>query len=277
MEKITDLLLILILIAGLTSGCSKEKPVPPALPPVESMKIDFSNFITEKKRASFYDAKGIETASWAFSALAAGYWNSIMVTTLAIPVIAYENAARHSPVYLEDNTWEWKYDTRVFMATYRIRITGRTYGHNAEWKMYVSMEGNGSFPEFLWMEGNSRLDGTGGQWTLNHCSFFNEPVMQIDWTSDGTHIQTVKYTYIRELNDSREEDPFRTSFIEFGKKSGSTYDAYFVIHYFNGSGFSDVEVEWSTTEKHGRVRCRAFFADDEWHCWNGNYVNIFCP
>ncbi len=277
MKKIIDLLLILTVIAGLTTGCNKENPVPPALPPIESMTIDFSNFITEKKRASVFESKGIETTSWAFSALAASYWNSLMVTTLPIPVIAYRYAGQQSPVYLENNTWEWKYDTPVFTATYRIRLTGRTYGQNVEWKMYVSTEGNSSFSEFLWLEGKSKLDGTGGQWILNHCSFYNEPVIQIDWTSDGTDIQSVKYTYVRELNDSREDDPFRTSFIEFGRSPGETYDAYYLIHYYNGSDFYDMEVEWSTTERHGRVKCEAFFADNEWHCWNDNYINIFCP
>ncbi|NLN29759.1 MAG: hypothetical protein GX158_00750 [Bacteroidales bacterium] len=277
MKKITDLLLILTLIAGLTTACSKENPVAPALPPAESMTIDFSNFITEKKRAPAYDTKGIETASWTFSAHAASYWNSLMVTTLPIPVIAYGQAEEHSPVYLENNTWEWKYDIQVFTATYRIRLTGRTYGQNAEWKMYVSREESSSFSEFLWLEGISKLDGSGGQWILNHCSYYNEPVIQIDWTGDGTDIQTVKYTYIRELNDSREDDPFLTSFIEYGKRSGGTYDAYYLIHYFNGTDFLDVEVEWNTADRYGRVRCEAFFADDEWHCWNGNYINIFCP
>jgi len=276
MKKITDLFLILVIIAGLSTGCNKEKEDPPALPPVKSLKIDFSNFDTEKKRASFSLSKGIENVNWEFSALVAGYWNSIIVTTLAIPVIAFEHATDQTPVYLENKTWEWKYETQVFTATYKVRLTGQVRSQDVEWKMYVTREGSGGFAEFLWIEGTTNLDGKAGRWILNHSSSYKEPVIQIDWTGDGLDVMTVKYTYVRTLNDSREDDPFRTSYIEYGKQDGA-YDAYYEIYYYNGLDFSEMLVEWSTTGRHGRVKCEKFFADTEWHCWNGNYVNVICP
>ena len=276
MKKIADLFLILTLIAGLSTGCSKDREDPPAFPPAESMKIDFSNFDTEKKHSSYYLSKGIENVNWEFSALVAGYWNSIIVTTLAIPVITFNLALDASPVYVNDKTWEWKYEAKIFTATYKARVTGQVRTQDVEWKMYVSREGSGGFAEFLWIQGTSKLDGTGGQWILNHSSSYKEPVIQIDWTANSNSVETVKYTYVRVLNDSRVDDPFRNSYIEFGKKSGS-YNAYYSIHYFNGYDFSDMQVEWSTTGKQGRVKCAEFFADDKWHCWNGNYINVICP
>lgn len=276
MKKITDLFLILIIIAGLSTGCSKDKEDPPVLPPANSMTIDFSNFDTEKKRGSYSLSKGIENINWEFSALVASYWNSIIVTTLAIPVMTYNLAVDAVPVYVNDNTWEWRYEARIFTATYKARLTGQVRTGDIEWKIYVSREGTGGFDEFLWIQGTSKPDGTGGQWTLNHSSSYKEPVLRIDWTGNGTSVETVKYTYVRVLNDSRLEDPFYNSYIEFGKQSGA-YDAYYLIHYFDGSDYSDIRVEWNTTGKHGRVKCVEFFADDSWHCWNGNYINVICP
>lgn len=276
MKKITYLVIILGFIGGFFTGCNKDTEDPPVLPPVESMNIDFSNFDTEKKHASYSMSKGIENANWEFSAFVAGTWNSIIVTTLAIPVITFKKAVDELPVYLDDKTWEWRYEVPVFTAVYKARLTGQIRTQDVEWKMYVSREGAGGFSEFLWFQGTSELDGTSGQWILNHSSSYKEPVLQIDWEGNGTTIDKIKYTYVRVLNDSRTDDPLRTSYIEAGKQAGP-YDAYYKIYYFNGADFSDMLVEWSSTGKHGRVKCEQFFADDLWHCWNSNYVNVICP
>ena len=275
MKKISSLVIILAFTTGFFTGCNKDKEDPPALPPIESMTIDFSNFVTEKKSASYSLSKGIENVNWEFSAIVAGYWNSLIVSTLAIPVITFSLATDETPVYLENKTWEWNYEAPVFMSVYKARLTGQIRTQDIEWKMYVSREGSGGFSEFLWFQGTSKTDGTGGQWILNHSSSFKEPVLQIDWTGNGTDIQTIKYTYIRVLDDSRNDDPNRNSQIEFGRQNGA-YDAYYKISYYNGLDFSEMHVEWSTYGKHGRVQCEKFFADKNYHCWNGNYINVIC-
>lgn len=273
MKKITYLVIVL----GFLTGCNKNTEDPPMLPPLESMTIDFGNFDTEKKHASFSMSKGIESVNWEFSAFVAGTWNSIIVSTLAIPVITYKKALDEMPVYLDDKTWEWRYEVPFFTAVYKARLTGQIRTQDVEWKMYVTREGAGGFSEFLWFQGTSQLDGKTGQWILNHSSSFKEPVLQIDWESNGISVEKIKYTYVRALNDSRLDDPFRSSYIEAGLQTGGPYNAYYKIHYFNGADFSDMIVEWSATGKHGRVQCEQFFTDELWHCWNGNYVNVICP
>ena len=49
MRKIMSLGLILILSSVFFAGCKKDNGDPPALPPQESMTIDFSNFDFQKK------------------------------------------------------------------------------------------------------------------------------------------------------------------------------------------------------------------------------------
>jgi len=233
MKKISKLLLLILPVCFLLTACKKDKGDPPSLPPSESMFIDFSNFESGKKSDETIHFKGIENSNWEFAALVAGYWKSILVTTLAVPVLSFSAAVNQTPVYLDDKTWQWSYNTNVFTVTYMARLTGQIRTTDVLWKMYIAREGGtGAFPEFLWFEGTSKLDGTGGQWKLNHSPQFKEPVLQIDWTKSGTDIGTIKYTYVRTLNDSRIPDPFKTSYIEYGRKAGQ-YDAYYVIHYFN--------------------------------------------
>jgi hypothetical protein len=101
-------------------------------------------------------------------------------------------------------------------------------------------------------------------------------VLQIDWTRTGTTVTTVKYTYVRTLNDARATDPFKNSYILYGKTTGN-YDSYYTIHYYDGSDFSDVNVEWHSTNKIGHVRCQPFFGDTNWHCWDARFTNTICP
>jgi len=270
MKKLFSLGLILILISGFFAGCKKDKGDPPSLPPAESMTIDFSNFETLKKSADAASGyKGTENSSWEYAAAVAVVWKLIINTNLIVPVTAFKAAVNQTPVYISEKNWQWSYSVTVANSTYKARLTGLIRSSDVEWKMYISKEGAGGFPEFLWFEGTSRLDGTGGQWILNESSSSKFPVVQIDWTKTGNSVGKVKYTYVK-------TGEFKTSFIEYGLTSG-TLNAYYKVYYFNSVKFSTVDVEWSTTSKNGRVKSIDYLGDDLWHCWDSNRVNVVCP
>jgi hypothetical protein len=280
MKRIVSLLLITVILVTLVTSCKKKKGDPPQLPPEESMTINFSNFESGKKSADFTSLpKGVENSNWEFAAVVAGTWRALIVTTLAVPVAAFKLSIDQTPAYLEDKTWQWSFNVSVLSVTYKARLTGQIMTSNVQWKMYITKEGTGGFAEFLWFEGTSKLDGSSGQWILNHSSTYKEPVLQIDWTKSGSSTGTVKYTYVREKNDNRVADPFKTSYIEYGKASGTSFDAYYTIKYYSLTlqAFSNVKVEWSTTGHNGRVQCAEYFGNTNWYCWNSNLVNITCP
>jgi hypothetical protein len=81
----------------------------------------------------------------------------------------------------------------------------------------------------------------------------------------------IKYTYTKAGNS------FKDSWIEYGLTTGSL-NAYYKIHYYNAPflKFYDLEVEWSTTNHNGRVKCESHFGDTEWYCWDGNLLNVTC-
>lgn len=275
MKTTIRLIFAIILILSMLTDCKKKEGEAPVLPPAESMSIDFSNFENDNKSAGVELPKGVENSNWEFSALVAGYFRSIITSTLAVPVAAFKVAVDQTPVYLSSRTWQWSFNASVMSVTYKARLTGQIRTSDVEWKMYIAREGTGAFDEFLWFEGTSSLDGSSGQWTLYHSYTYQEPVLQIDWTKSGTSVGSVKYTYVRALNDSRAADPFKNSYIEYGKTTG-TLDAYYNIYYYNGVGFSTMNVQWSTTGHNGSVVCEDFFGDSDPHCWDGNYVNVTC-
>jgi len=273
MKKLLALSLIVVFAACFLTSCKKDNGTPPVLPPKESLKMDFTNFEPTKKSGDFVSApKGVDDTYWNFAALVVGYWRSIVVGTVAVPVAAFELALTKTPVFLEAKTWQWSYSVTVLSVTYKARLTGQIRSTDVLWKMYITREGTGGFSEFLWFEGTSKNDGTGGTWTLNHSSQFPEALLQADWTKTGTTITTAKYTYVRELNNARAEDPFKNSYIEFGRLTG-TYDSKFKIYYWNGTAFSTVNVEWNKSTKIGRVQSTDFLAG-AWYSWDATYGNI---
>ena len=271
MKNLISISLILILFSCFFTACKKDKGDPPVLPPTESMTVDFANFEIQKKSADLTAAyKGTENSNWEFAALTAGIFKIIVNTTLIVPVTSFKLAIDQTPVYLSEKNWQWSYSVPVAGSTYKARLTGFIRTSDVEWKMYITKEGAGGFAEFVWFEGTSKLDGTGGQWILNQSTSVKAPVLQIDWTKTGSAVGKVTYTIVKT------GDPLNTSYLEYGLTT-NTLNAYYKIHYFNNVKFSDLDAEWNTTTKNGRVKCIDYLGDALWHCWDANKINIVCP
>jgi hypothetical protein len=281
MKNLFSLLLIIAFSAGLFWGCEKKKDSPPALPPAGSMSIDFSNFVSTAKSAlTEGEVKGIaitDKSNWTLAATVAGVWNVILAVNLAVPVASFGVAVNNTPVYLDNKKWEWSYNFNVIGATYKARLTGEIRSTDIKWEMYVSKAGIGAFAELLWYEGTSKLDGTEGQWILNHSQAFPEPMLQIDWKTTGSEVGSIKYTYIRDKKDDRSTDPFKTSYIEYGLTT-STLNAFYTIHQNTGvtNVFNDIFIEWSTTNYNGHIKANYYYQDNFWHCWNELGNNVTC-
>jgi hypothetical protein len=234
------------------------------------MTIDFSNFVSAKKSVELIsDLKGTNNSNWEFAATVAGFWKLIINTTLAVPVAAFNEAINQVPTYVSAKNWQWSYNVSFLTVTYKARLTGLIRDTDVQWKMYVTREGTGGFAEFLWFEGTSKLDGTGGQWILYESALAPNAILQIDWTKTGLAVGYVKYTYVK-------SNAFQNSYIEYGLTT-NTLNAYYTIHYYNTVKFSDVNVEWNTTTLNGHVKSVDYLGDTNWYCWDANKLNVVCP
>jgi hypothetical protein len=270
MKKIYSFVLIILLCAGFFTSCKKDKGDPPVLPPSESMTIDFTNFSSTKKSLELIPGeKGTANSNWAYAATVAGVWKLIINTTLAVPVTAFETAVGQTPVFVSTKLWQWSYSVTFLNVVYKARLTGLIRSGDVQWKMYVTREGTGGFAEFLWFEGTSKLDGSGGSWTLYQDALTPVAFLQIDWTKTSSSVGYIKYTYIKA------GDSFNTSYIEYGLTSNDL-NAYYTIHYYNVVKFSDVSVEWNTTTHNGHVKSVDYLGDSNWYCWDANKVNTIC-
>ena len=265
MKRLITLSCLIMLV--LITGCKKDKGDPPVLPPEESMIIDFSNF-EGGKSADLTGIKGTENSSWEFAAVAAIWWKSVIVATVAVPVTAFQMVIDQNAEYVSEKTWQWSYTATIAQATYKARLTGHLLDSDVEWKMYITKEGTGGFTDFLWFEGTSAFDGKSGTWTLYLSNTNPIPVLEINWEKPADNQGSIKYTYVK-------NDAFKNSYIQYGL-TANTLNAYFTIHYWKDVKFSDVNIEWNTTVHNGRVKSIDYLGDDQWHCWDANKVNVNC-
>ncbi|MFN8242022.1 MAG: hypothetical protein U0X39_14880 [Bacteroidales bacterium] len=281
MKKLLPVALICLLTVPLFWGCEK-KGDPPVVPPVESLKIDFSEFTTVGRKSvntgtDLKGTAGAENVNWGIGALVAGTWNTLITLNTIIPVAAFDLAIDNDPVYIDKKTWQWEYTFEVVGATYKARLVGKVREDDVLWYMYISKSGVGAYDEFLWFSGATALDGNSGYWILMHSQQFQEPLINIAWEKTGDQIGSISYTYVRELTDDRSMNPYKGSTIEYGLTT-NTLNAYYDAHYYNLSthAFTNVNIEWSTTVHNGRVKAPDFFQDSNWHCWDSNGLDVTC-
>jgi len=272
MKRYFALLIVSALSLTQFSGCKKDKGDPPVLPPSGSMAIDFDNFNQPGKGEYLVSLpKYSPNSNWVLASGAAMIWNVIIYSTLAVPVYAFQLTVNETPVYIDDNTWQWSASATVMNETYSARLTGQVAASNIVWKMYISKAGSGGYSDFLWFEGTSKPDGSEGQWTLYESQSNPVEITKIDWTAEGGEATSVKYTFTKSGN------LFAGSNIEYGTTQNSL-NAYYSMYYYNASTeeFFEMDVEWSTTGKNGRISCPNYFGDSDWYCWDSNYINVDC-
>jgi hypothetical protein len=252
-------------LALTTVGCDEnEKNAAPQLPPASTMVMDFSDFAATK---SAMDTVSFQ--NWTYAATCATYWNIVIGVTCYIPVAAFHESFKHDAEYLGNNTWEWAYGVQTQAEIYTARLIAVLDADSVTWKMYLTKSGLLGFTDFLWYEGKSANDLTGGWWMLKYRpdSAFN--LLKIDWsrTTDDTEA-SLKYTY------ALPGAPENGNYIEYGIHPASDlgFNAYYYIVDMNLG--QSVDIEWNRDSNVGRVKK---YGESIWSCWDENLYDMVCP
>jgi hypothetical protein len=269
MKRLLLIALMFSFSAFIYISCKKDKGDPPILPPYESMAIDFSNFTSQKRSAGVNEeVKGTESSTWQFAAAVAGVWNTLISSSIAVPLAAYDSASNVNPGYVSENLWQWTYDFTFEGVPYKSKLSGQISTNSVVWQMHVTKDISGGFTDFLWIEGTSATDGSGGQWIFHESPVSPAGIFQDDWTKSGTVVTTVKYTYIK-------DDENKGSYINYLIPSASSFDLGYNIHFSSGI-YSDSDIEWNKTTRDGRLKSVDYLQDDNWYCWDTNKINKVC-
>lgn len=287
-----QIFLILALIAGLSSGCagnktgdiSQQNSNPPQIPPRSTFIIDFSDFNQAKTSfnpdrtpevllaalnpiampaSSGLNALG-DRSNWGFAALNVGFWNLAGTIGLAVPVAAFVESLKQTPVKQPDNSWIWTYSITVQGITYTAKLQGTYIDSGVRWDMYITKQNE--FSDFLWYYGESNSGTTQGYWVLKNKPSKPDDLLRIDWhRNPADETGDIKYTNIVP------NGPDNGGYISFTATKEQPYDRSYVI--YNKSKNETTDIQWSSSSKTGRVKDSVHFGDDNWHYWDSNLNN----
>jgi len=264
----------LVLLTGFVLTCSKDstdpQETPPALPPLNSLIMDFESFPINGGGALGKSGAGLlqTKANWGWAATNVLVWNTVLFVNLAVPVAAFFASFQHDPFKEDDGSWSWSYGFTAQNTQHTAKLNCSLYDNLAHWKMYITKDGE--FNEFLWYEGEGDLGYSHGTWTLYKDPLLPVPYIGIVWNRNPQdETGDIRYTVI---ND---EDPNYGSYIHYGTMTGERFNAYYTIYHNNIN--NETNIEWDRMTKAGRVADLNHFEDEEWHCWNELLFDTECP
>ncbi|MBU0486430.1 MAG: hypothetical protein KKA07_06560 [Bacteroidetes bacterium] len=262
-NSISIVLVVGIGLMTLSTSCKKKKPAPD-LPPSSSMVMSFSNFASASDTVN---KSGETYQNWGHSYANVVVWNVIITIGLAVPVASFLESFNHQAVWdNHDEEWSWTYNVWAGGASHTCRLVASMSGDYIQWKMFISKQ-NG-FTDFMWYEGQSHSNGTNGYWTLYESPTVNQQLLQIDWNKNSDGTEDIKYTNIKP------NGPENGGYIAYGITSATDFNAFYDI--YNKGQDNLTEIDFNTTDRHGRVKDPRKFGDSDFHCWGTTLADEVC-
>lgn len=258
------------------SGCKKSEDSSLQLPPSSSLSMDF-NFTSMTKSAS-------ESQSQIYHGLAAisvSYWSLIAASQTLVPSAAFKKAIESTPVYNStDKLWEWTFVTTVGNDSYSSVLKGTIVGDSVQWKMVLSKVGDDLVKNFLWFQGTSHQNRTGGWWILNYPrteagNLLSDAGLKISWSYTSAENLSLKYLYIAnkkydDVSKTYIDNPDKGGYIEFGRKTDAKFDSYYTI--YSLKELKKYDILWNISTKNGQIKLN----DAAIGCWDSNFEDTTC-
>ena len=284
-----SLVSITLLCAGCVGSSINSKTVqPPEIPPQSTFVMDFNDFIQAKSSynptqtpaillATFFPDRGSvikapnalgDRTNWLFAVLNVGFWNLAGFVGLTIPVAAFTESLKQTPVKQTDGSWIWTYSITVQGITYTAKLNGKYIDSGVRWDMYITKENE--YTDFLWYYGESNSGSTQGYWVLKDKPSNPNDLLRIDWhRNPADETGDIRYTNI--VPGGTENG----GYISFAVTKGQDTDRSYTI--YNKGKNEITDIEWSSVTKAGRVKDSLHFGDSNWHYWDSALNNTVSP
>ncbi|MCZ6767131.1 MAG: hypothetical protein O7D32_09400 [bacterium] len=181
----------------------------PALPEMSTMTMDLSFFgfagadaISVKKGAPSEAllAANTERDNWINAVVRALFVQLTIYATFEAPVGAFAVAINSVPQPQSDGSWLWTFIFAEDGIEYSIFLYGMELQTEIDWRMEVSSnDPSFTLDRFVWFDGRSQLDESGGYWQFYYPVLASGPptagvpVIRIDWLDapNGDHLLTI--------------------------------------------------------------------------------------
>lgn len=260
-----------IALAGMLlffTSCSKDKDEvekkAPVVPPVTTFAPDFDQMGTPSdtvgsRATAFFD-------NWGFAYVIVAGWHTLINLSMVVPVAAFKESFNHEAIYdPSSGKWNWSYNVTANNATYLAHLSGKQVNDSVEWEMRITE--SGAYNNFLWFSGVSATDQSGGYWLLYENPTSPNVLLQIDWYRTSNEVAGITYTNIKP------GDVKQGAYVSY-KTNTEALNRHFEA--YNHEASNTTYVQWHSANMNGRVKDKAHFGDNNWHCWDTNLINTIC-
>jgi hypothetical protein len=241
-------------------SCKKDDKLDiPMLPPVSSMAVDLS-FVTSEKSGS------VSITNWQFTNVSLAFWNAFIYGDCSLALTAFEKAIGEKSSQIDKNQWQWFSKFNFDTLAVKARLLGKQLQDSIEWKLMISTGKLLDYePEFLWIEGMSASDQSGGWWLIYENTSNPGPLLKINWSQNET--ASNKFLIVKP------DDPYTGQYLEYGRKNNQVFDSFYTLKLHNNN-FIYIEIDKAS--KVGHIKSTLLFNNNLWHCWNSSFENISC-
>lgn len=171
----------------------QEEVQEPVMPPTNSMKIDLSDFLGNRK-SGLAKAPVLSKQNFGMAVVTTTVLNTWVVVGLSVPVAIFARALQETPALESDAKFHWRYTE----LGYEVDLVGWIDIQNKQtvWEMYVTHLSN--LDHFLWYSGRANLDATAGDWLFYDISqpATQVEIIKIDWVNNSETDRQLAFTNV---------------------------------------------------------------------------------
>jgi hypothetical protein len=278
MKRILALMSLALVLATVWSGCAEKSTSPrtaenqpPALPPAESMKFDFSFFESQGAANPQSETEAVGHDHWLNAVVRVFAINLFISDAFAPPFLAFQAAIHTTPVLQDDGSYLWTYvwndpssDPAGRQIT--IRLRGRIEGVRVHWQLHVDDPGaNPPLVDFLWFSGESGIVSNEGFWLFNDIQDGHEVAnARIDWRVQAPRDRFLAFECTREGSE--------------GYGDRLTYQVggpVVTILFHDASADTDADIMWNETTGAGSLQVPDY-NEGARACWDSQRNDVDC-
>lgn len=254
-------LIIIVFIFFLFDACEPKEKIPPVIPSVESLNFDFSYFEENNTTGTYY--------SYAAEQISA--WKALLTDSIDIQNSSLKETSYNDFIFQKDETWLMNFDFIVENIKFTANFFGIIEHDTTLFKTFLYSDAADTTLVFL--DGKFYDDSKTGHWILNKPGFDEDTVfteikfMSVDWYVDSLDQKEIKFT-------DNQIGLSNLNYILYKDSTDGQFNAYVNIYVSGNDNYSIIE--WNKSTKEGRVKDFLHFNDENWHCWDNNYLNIDC-
>ncbi len=277
--KSIKLISLLVLSIFLMQSCTtddsfnsgkSDEAVAPELPPVQSLIMPFTGFEDADTTGLVDQANnrsGATYRNWFYAASNLILWHTVVTVNMALPIASFNEAFNQDPVYAGNGVWKWSYDVNDNGTVYLCVLSGQAIDNETlQFDMHVSKAGG--FNNVHWYTGTVTDNGNTGVWEFSDRPNNPRKVIRAEYGKNAAQVAHLTFTNIKE------QSPDMGDYIEYREAPGADFDRAYDVYRVQPDDL--IEIQWNEAIAGGRVKSQDFFNDDDFHCWDMEFMDVDC-